>query len=430
MPHIGESIYLSGEQWWNEDTVLERLNDVRSGDKTFLYLQKLILSERIASAMIQLIEEDFERVWSKLLVSECQENPHFQRMIETALARFSWIILSDLKSTCVNFFQTVAKGMQGSSRLQKLELREMKMTPDEVACFSRGLAKSTSLQVLRFGTVRLDTAGLSKLAQGLRTNQSLETVQLVRCQLKDEEVALVAEALMHHPCIEKLDLSGNHCRQVGLRSLSELLSQDDCTLRVLKLNDQFFKMVYDESSLLHVDELVDGLQQNESLRQLELSRNELCDVDSLLAILWKCPNLKVLDLMGNRITRLKSWRRFWLQTRPSRLQKLDLSFNPFHYGRASREENAELLCLLLESHPELEYVGNMYNVFWKNTCHQVKIQHYLDLNKGRTLIANNNMPLSVWPYVFERANRLFHDSRQANVIFHLLHGPVTVPRRS
>ena len=211
----------------------------------------------------------------------------------------------------------------------------------------------------------------------------------------------------------------------------------NCELRVLKSNDQYYNMITTsevDQSTLRVEYLLEGLQQNTSLQELQLSRNELTDVDALLSILWKCPTLKTLDLLGNNITQLASLRRFWSQCRPSRLQKLELSYNPFHYNHAKRvrDENAMWLCRILESHPELRYAGkkSYLETFWKKTCHHAQIQHFLDLNEtGRVLVANNTVPLAFWPFVFERANKQFEGSRRANVLFHLLHGPVTTNGR-
>lgn len=202
-----------------------------------------------------------------------------------------------------------------------------------------------------------------------------------------------------------------------------------------------------QTERLHVDELLDGLHRNNSLWTLELCRNKLNEVDALLSMLLKCPNLMALNLLGNRITNIKSWRRFWSQTQPSRLQKLELSYNPFHYQHGwhkdqemssdalpNREEHAKFLCRLFESHPELHYAGTTASTY-RDTCHEAKIQHFLDLNKtGRVLVANNTVPLSVWPAVIAKANKQFEGedgqkARQVNVIFHLLRGPLTTNGR-
>ena len=489
MAYTGESIYLSGEEWWREDHLLERVKESEKSEKTMMYLHKFRdMSRPLASAIAQLLlangEKDSSdtpspRDWNKLLVSECKMNPQFQMLMETAMLQFRWIILSHMitnlsraaaaaaaaKSSLALTLDIFAKSLevgQSHSRLERLELREIELSLAEVTCLGRGLAaaderSSSRLRSLRLGSIRfLDANSVSVLADGLQANGTLENVELVRCQLSDDQVAMLVDALAaSHPrcCLRKLDLSGNHCRKFGLRAISSFLAQQHCRLRVLKLNDQFYGQSINHSDLdavvnpFDVDELLDGLEENFTLRHLELSLNQLSNVDSLFMMLWKCPNIKFLDLMGNRISRLKSssTTTCWIQQRLftsnhrnstrhcSRLQRLELSHNPFHNLSSQREENARLYCRLLECHPALYDAGcgkdslHQGKQFWKTTSVQAKIQHYLDLNKtfGRTLVANNQAPLAIWPYVLERANKLFdqkdNSSRQANVIFHLLH---------
>jgi hypothetical protein len=85
-------------------------------------------------------------------------------------------------------------------------------------------------------------------------------------------------------------------------------------------------------TILRLEELIDGLQQNTSLSTLELSHNHLVDIDALLSVLWKCPTLQTLNLLGNKIAHLRSWSKFWSQPRPTRLRELEVSYNPFHYS--------------------------------------------------------------------------------------------------
>jgi Leucine-rich repeat (LRR) protein len=298
----------------------------------------------------------------------------------------------------------------------------------------------------------------------------------------DEQLAIVVESLIGHPSINALDLSGNHCRRLGLKSLSDYLARSDCSLVTLKLGDQFYKRLPVTSSTstkssertqrFPMEELLPGLQANHSLTHLDLSRNQLTDVTPILTILWHCPHIQTLDLLGNRLTNFQALagRRFVHQTRPSRLRRLELGYNYLwnnqqrHEG--GKEEAAQWLVRLLEDHPELECFARTVSqslwarpkasgdpclstklmgpltrqglpilssplLFWKETSQSPKIQHLLDLNKtGRVLVANNRVPLAVWPRVLDRANRLLADdkARQATAVFHLLRGPMTLER--
>jgi len=445
----GHSIYLSGdrtyhESWWNERSLIEQAFD-SDDDKTVLYIKNLDVTATLADHVIDRIQGYRKKEdWIKFIVSECSDNENLERIVSTAASHFRCFELADIQMMGTNLIRCISTHISTSEinpalstkMLERLEFREIDLSFAQACVLSEGVAKTKSLRELSFGSVTLSDKGFRKFALGLRTNKSVENMQLVRCQLSDKQVAMLAEALSNHTRLNELDLTGNHCRRFGLKSLSRLLSMENCSLRVLKLNDQYYNMTTTSNmnqSTLRVEDLLDGLQQNASLQELQLARNELSDVDALLSILWKCPNLKTLDLLGNNITQLASLRRFWSQSRPSRLQKLELSYNPFHYSSAKkiREENAMSLCRILESQPELRYAGerSYLESFWKKTCHRAKIQHFLDLNEtGRVLVANNSMPLAFWPFVLERANKQFEGRRRANVLFHLLHGPVTTSR--
>ena len=446
----GSSVYLSGDRtyhdsWWNERSHIEQAFECDE-DKTVLHFKNLDVTETMAEHVIERIQDHRKKEdWIKLIVMECSDNEYLDHIVNTALSHIRCFALADTDMIGPNLFQCISNhltipdinpAISSEKNLEQLDLREIEISFEQACVLSEGIAMTKCLRELRFGTVRLDQRGFRKLAVGLRANVSIEDLQLVRCQLQDKQIAMLADALCNHPGINKLDLTGNYCRRFGLKALSRLLSMEHCRLRILKLNDQYYNMIPDgdiNQSTLHVEDLLDGLQRNTTLQELELSRNELSDVDALLSILWKCPRLNSLDLLGNRISQLASLRRFWSQSRPSRLQKLELSYNPFHYSPAKKmqEENAMWLCRLLESHPELRYAGkkSYLDSFWNKTCHRAKIQHFLDLNgTGRHLVANNKMPLAFWPFVLERANKQFEGSRQANVIFHLLHGPVTTSR--
>ncbi len=442
----GPSVYLSGDRtshdhWWDETSLIEQAFD-SAADKTAIHIKNLDVTATLAEHVIDRIQEHRKKDdWIKFVVSECSDNKNLEHIVNTALSHFCWLELSDVKLDGTNLIRSISAHMAkpdidpvvSTNTLQRLELREINLSFEQACVLGEGIGKTKSLRELSLRSVTVDHQGFRKLALGLRSNESIENLQLIRCQLDDRKVAILADAITKHNQLNELDLTGNCCRRFGLKSLSRLLSMEKCGLRVLKLNDQYYNMPTMSNvnqSKLHVEDLLDGLQQNTSLRELQLSRNELADVDALLSILWKCPNLQTLDLLGNNITQLASLRRFWSQSRPSRLQKLELSYNPFHYNRAKhcREENAMWLCRILESHPELRYAGKQLYLesFWKKTCHRAKIQHFLDLNDtGRVLVANNAMPLAFWPFVLERANKQFEGSRRANVLFHLLHGPVT-----
>ena len=176
---------------------------------------------------------------------------------------------------------------------------------------------------------------------------------------------------------------------------------------------------------MNIDLLVRSIRgnNNTTLQTLDLSNNGLenDDLTKLSRILCKCPNLLDIDISQNCITRLDLPGSMFP---PSRLRQLDMDDNPVVYDPA--EEDISCLLRLVDSHPELGYVG--FGVMKSALC-SPQVQYVLDLNRcGRVLLkGGGGIPLSVWPVVLERAiqdeNFDSSDSRRTSVLYQLLKGP-------
>ena len=484
MAYSGESIFLSSD-YDDDEEVFQSVEVAKLSEKTVLYLQRLTVTSALASSIIELIigEGRVNRGWTKFVVCDCQMNSHLQNILLVGISNFSNVVLADIDLADNLMMNVVFHRLSAEKSPTRLEFREIPFDARQMSALSRGISRTSSLEILRFGAVHFkDPLSVSRLARGLRANRSIRTLQLTRCELRDEQLALLIDSMIGHPSVNVLDLSGNQCRKLGLKSLSNFLGMSDCSLVTLKLGDQFYKTLSTSSKRLTmatalasderfpVEELLPGLQANHSVRHLDLSRNQLSDVTAVLTILRYCPHIQTLDLLGNRLANLQALagRPFIHQTRPSRLRRLELGYNSLwkhQHQKAEKEETAEWLVRLLEDHPELEcfahavshslwtrprafktsshgcWVGKKIGpvtqalsspvLLWKETSQSQRIQHLLDLNKtGRVLVANNGVPVAIWPMVLDRANVLLSDdkARQANAIFHLLRGPLTMER--
>ena len=482
--YSGESVFLSSD-YDDDEEVFDAVEAAKLSEKTVLYLQRLNVTSGLSASIIELIvgEGRANRGWTKFVVCDCPVNSHLEKMLAVAIQHFSNVVLSDIVLVDGSMMKVTSHGLTLATSPTRLEFREISLDARQMSALSRGISQSSSLETLRFGAVHFkDQRLVSHLAQALRVNRTIRTLQLTRCELLDEQLVLVIDSMIGHPSVNALDLSGNQCRKLSLRSLSNYLSMPDCSLVTLKLGDQFYKTLPTSSKRTRVatdaasderfpiEELLPGLQANDSIRHLDLSRNQLSDVTAFQVILWCCPHIQTLDLLGNRLASLQALagRRFMHQTRPSRLRRLELGFNSLwtsQHRKAQKEETAQWLLRLLEDHPELECFSHPVSqslwkrprafetsgeggwggkkngqatpvlpspVFlWKETSQRRRIQHLLDLNKtGRVLVANNGVPVAIWPMVLERANFLLSDDkvRQANAIFHLLRGPLTMER--
>jgi len=475
MAYAGESIFLCGDY---DDDVFQSIQEAKSSDKTVLYLQRLTVTASMASSIIELVAEKHttnNRGWTKIVVCECPVNFQLHRILTTAVQHFENIVLADVCLTDDSAIRFLSAGLEEEVSPIRLEFREMSLDAHQTSALARGIIRSTKLQTLRFGTIHFkDMDAISYLSRGLRDNRSLRNLQMIRCELLDDQLALLVDSIIGHPALKSLDFCGNYTRERTLRSLSNYLSFPSCGLVALKIGDQFYKKstvtsAGDASQGFPIEELLPGLQANDSLAYLDLSRNKLSDISAILSILWYCPHIQSLDLLGNRIANLQALagRRLIQQKRPSRLRRLELGHNCLweqRHHQAGKEEIARWLVQLLEGHPELECFArvasqslwaipptisggrcsyrtmkpqNLHNkpilnsplLFWKDTSYSRRIQHYLDLNKtGRILVANNEVPIGLWPLILHRANRLLtgDKTRQANTIFHLLRGPLNM----
>ena len=217
-----------------------------------------------------------------------------------------------------------------------------------------------------------------------------------------------------------------------------------------------------------IDSMVVGLRGNQYLRRLNLSNNHLVDNDlgQLGQIVWTCAQLECLEVENNDFT-VNGLEQFASCTIPSSLKTLRIQGN--HRLLLSSSSSAtssggggggsgggstgpDVLVKILQIHIRLETIDR--DPFWTNSTQRQLIQHWMDVNRaGRRalLTANHNddhqhststsssssssssttsIPNSLWPIILERANRIFHrwENRQANVIFHLLQGPVLLER--
>lgn len=411
-----------------EELLLQTIQAEADTNKSVLYLERLSITKTLARAIIQLLQhesrrrrerpgdddDDDDSGWTKLVIADCFDNAPLQEVITVAMRHFSNVIISDMvlqpklerHDTSSSLLHVIADGLGDKiSTVRRFELRELTLDENQATTLARGLS-ATSLHTIRLGAVRFsDTPAVAALGNGLQKTNSLRKIQLTRCELNDEQVSLLVEKLYasRNNTLESLDLIGNHCRRGGLEALSRYLSQDHCSLRTLKLGDQFYKKVcfdddFDEnenvdpasvifddevatmkhlpktnklSSSFPIEALLPGLQVNTSLRHLGLSRNQLQDARPIFQILQVCPHLVSLDLLGNRVQHLHTDATFHgRRTISSRLQRLELGYNSLSW---TNNATVQSLVRLLQDHPQLECLTrSMSQGLWSSTPNEEK----------------------------------------------------------
>ena len=304
------------------------------------------------------------------------------------------------------------------------------------------------------------------LANGIQHNTSIRCIRLNRCQLHDAAIATLAAAVNGHPSLQELYLGGNRCHVQGMKAISSSLVHKDSRLIKLGLsntlqNPNDIANSVDNSSELQehymqrqscLQLLFDALCENSTLEVLHLSSNYLQDseISALSASLSSNPHsgLLMLDLKNNDISDLgikqfcdynngkRSGYRDYAGI-PPRLQKLWLLGN----ARLGPQGAQYLLHVMEASHVELvdvripTYIGFRPHPGMRSL--QSSLRYVSRLNKGgRRLVLQNHyegegqvkqkstegkssgmceipnppstlmLPMGVWPFVFERINRM------------------------
>jgi hypothetical protein len=119
-----------------------------------------------------------------------------------------------------------------------------------------------------------------------------------------------------------------------------------------------------------------------------------------------------LDLSGNQISKFPVLdASAYVKFRQSRLRSLYLDSNPIMPN--GNEEDQSALLRLLMSAPQLGYVAAPFTTETSSLFTPL-IRHYLDWNRcGRVLTTGHEkaLPLSMWPLVFARANKIVLEDR-------------------
>jgi hypothetical protein len=413
---------------------VEALKQANVDEITSLYFEEYCFDEdSIVSAVVDLLRRAFQKGLQLkcLSIADCTGRVDEILHMASSFDMFDMISLvrCDSDGLSQHGFWSISSAMKYSKHLTKLVLSDMEMTKQQATALGAGLITSNSqnhqFKELRMESVKFAHGAITELASGLKQNSSLCILSVDASKLGDAELVKVIDAVDSHPALKELSLRSNQGQRHALVALGKVLASKSCRLRDLDLSAQS----YDDGGLEGwLGSLVHDLQWSESLTRLNLGENDLLDTDmnDLGQILARC-KLESLNLRENKIT-LSGFVSL-TQNIPKSLKRFDFSWNNFN-----QEEAACHTLKLFEEHPQLWKDG-----FWwadsKSPIHQ-KIQHFKDLNRcGRILLVRGGaIPLSVWPIVLARANRVLQYSsdykeRTANAIFHLLQGPALMQRR-
>ncbi|XP_021785950.2 NACHT, LRR and PYD domains-containing protein 12 isoform X6 [Papio anubis] len=163
-----------------------------------------------------------------------------------------------------------------SCKLQNLRLKRCRISSSACEDLSAALIANKNLTRMDLSGNGVGFSGMTLLCEGLRHPQCrLQMIQLRKCQLESGACQELASVLSTNPHLVELDLTGNALEDLGLRLLCQGLRHPVCRLRTVWL-----KICHLTAAAC--EELASTLSVNHSLRELDLSLNELGDPGVLL----------------------------------------------------------------------------------------------------------------------------------------------------
>ncbi|XDV28521.1 hypothetical protein PO909_031811 [Leuciscus waleckii] len=232
----------------------------------------------------------------------------------------------ELGDTGVNQIAALLKDKH--CKLNTLMLNNCELTEKSCSVLATVLSSKTILKELNLNNSRLLNSGVKEICKGLKNPVcELKILKLSDCSITEEGYKALASALRSNPShLIELDLRGNDPGQSGVKELDDLLQDQKCSLKTLRLlqspdADEACKYLtedfYIKNPLL--------------LRELNLSERELGDtrVNQIAALLKdKHCKLNTLILSDCSITE-EGYKALAsaLRSNPSHLIELDLRGN-------------------------------------------------------------------------------------------------------
>jgi hypothetical protein len=417
----------------DSQSIVERLHKHKT-DEGYreLYVSMIDINDDISDAIIQVLRDE-SRSWDGIHVNHCTGNVDI--VISCALEMGKVRKLSLLPSgqhfndECLF---ALADGLKKNRSVKSLVFR-VDLFQRLSEALAEGLSENSALEELSLILSTSDTTAINTLARGIQENSGLKTLLLNRCSLEDGQVAALIKALENHPSLQELSVQGSSCRAMGIVAISGLLQTTNQKPFKLDLSKQNFS----SGDMFGVSFLAPALPANKSMRFLDLSSNELTDIDitclasalaenSALEEL-KLVNCKISDkgaqILANHLQRMTGLKSLWLQDNPigkkgarslfeaaQRNKQLEQLWFPTGKGRT-----VDAMQQALHPHFQLNQAGQ----------------------KLLTLENANSVPQALWPLVLGRLQSMEFESvsedytaadAAPNAIYHILQGPALCSR--
>jgi Ran GTPase-activating protein (RanGAP) involved in mRNA processing and transport len=424
MPINGNVLALSLETD-SEILASELIDAKKNEDVQNIAFHAIAFDDTITGAFLELLRHN-DRDWKSVELINCRGE--VDRAISLALSINRLESLHIVRNIeLFDGYRILGEGLEATKSLKKLRLTSTVGQVDAVL-LSAGLVACRSLEVAELQYTVFEEGSIQTLASvGLAGNKSLKSIDFFGCDLGDEELYQIFSSLAGHPTLQCLVLHGNKCGVRGSKEVAAMLLAKGCALQKLDLSFQRL----DGGKTLDIVPLTEALISNVSLQILYLTGNGLDDdaAERIARAVIDNKTVRELYLARNKFTDIGVTAIAQTLPRMVGLKKLSLWGNPF-----GEEGARELLNGMVQN---LELCD--LHLFRQFKCSD-QIQYFTNINRGgRKLLQEppNEVPMSLWPLVLERANTMKmpprrkeqeNENARIDMLYCLIRGPVLFAR--
>ncbi|XDV28520.1 hypothetical protein PO909_031811, partial [Leuciscus waleckii] len=127
--------------------------------------------------------------------------------------------------------------MDSHSKVEKIKLNNCELTEKSCSVLATVLSSKTILKELNLNNSRLLNSGVKEICEGLKNPVcELKILKVSNCSITEGGYKALASALRSNPShLIELDLRGNDPGQSGVKELNDLLQDQNCQLKTLRV---------------------------------------------------------------------------------------------------------------------------------------------------------------------------------------------------
>ncbi|XP_052476189.1 NACHT, LRR and PYD domains-containing protein 3-like [Carassius gibelio] len=335
------AVSLESNQRLLKDLLTHTVNNLETINRITQYIKNKIKgdlsADRCNNLFLCLMEMKDQTLYKEIQEFVKSENRYVNKLSPSHCSTIAYMLKISEEVLDVFDLKKYNTSDEGKERLilavvncRKAILADCNLTGQCCESLSSSLQSSNSLRELDLSHNDLDVTEVELLSIGLKSSHcQLNMLRLTSCKLTGQCCKSLSSFLQSSISLRELDLSNNDLQDSGVKLLSDGLKSSNCQLNILRLTSCKLTGQCCKS-------LSSFLQSSNSLRELDLSNNDLQDSGvKLLSDGLKSSNCQLNILRFSRCMVTEEGCSFLasaLSSNPSHLQELDLSYN--HPGQS------------------------------------------------------------------------------------------------